>query len=638
MPYEIKKVFASLPQVERGVSKILGGDPKGNNFLYTNGKCVILRNIDNPSVADIYTEHAHQVVVAKYAPSGFYIASGDVSGKLRIWDTTQKEHLLKYEYQPFAGKIKDIAWTEDSKRIAVVGEGREKFGAVFLWDSGSSVGEITGHNKVINSVDIKQSRPYRLATGSDDNCAAFFEGPPFKFKFTIGDHSRFVNCVRFSPDGNRFATASADGQIFIYDGKTGEKVGALGGSKAHDGGIYAVSWSPDSNQLLSASGDKTAKLWDVETAAAVTTFTLGSNVLDQQLGCLWQKDHLLSLSLSGYINYLDKNNPSKPLQVIKGHSKSIQCLTVHSNGGKSYIYSGSHDGHINYWDAETGENDAFTGKGHTNQVSRMAVDESGQLVSCSMDDTVRYTNLELRDYSGQGVVKLDVQPKCVAVGPGGYTVVVCIGQIVLLKDQKKCFSVDNLDYEPEVVAVHPGGDTVAVGGADGNVRLYSILGSTLKAEDKLLEAKGPVTDLAYSHDGAFLAVCDASKVVTVFSVADGYTENNVFYGHHAKIVCLAWSPDNEQQLSSCGSQPAFVRNIPEAAPPEHTVPCPPWLLPLSREVPPYCPPSLLVRSFQPQWQEGEPLVAAGTRVWGSGLRSHQPCFMISVCVIFRADS
>lgn len=54
------------------------------------------------------------------------VAPADVSGKLRIWDTTQKEHLLKYEYQPFAGKIKDIAWTEDSKRIAVVGEGREK--------------------------------------------------------------------------------------------------------------------------------------------------------------------------------------------------------------------------------------------------------------------------------------------------------------------------------------------------------------------------------------------------------------------------------------------------------------------------------------------------------------------------------
>lgn len=39
-------MFASLPQVERGVSKIIGGDPKGNNFLYTNGKCVVIRNID----------------------------------------------------------------------------------------------------------------------------------------------------------------------------------------------------------------------------------------------------------------------------------------------------------------------------------------------------------------------------------------------------------------------------------------------------------------------------------------------------------------------------------------------------------------------------------------------------------------
>ena len=50
----------------------------------------------------------------------------DASGKIRIWDTTQKEHILKYEYQPISGKIKDIVWSPDSKRIAVCGEGREK--------------------------------------------------------------------------------------------------------------------------------------------------------------------------------------------------------------------------------------------------------------------------------------------------------------------------------------------------------------------------------------------------------------------------------------------------------------------------------------------------------------------------------
>uniref|UniRef100_A0A8D3CC72 WD repeat-containing protein 1 n=1 Tax=Scophthalmus maximus TaxID=52904 RepID=A0A8D3CC72_SCOMX len=548
-----------LPQMERGVAKVIGGDPKGNNFLYTNGKCVIIRNIENPAIADIYTEHAHQVTVAKYAPSGFYIASGDASGKIRIWDTTQKEHLLKYEYQPISGKVKDIAWTEDSKRLAVVGDGREKYGAVFLWDTGSSVGEVSGHCKLINSVDIKQTRPYRLATASDDTVVSFFEGPPFKFKFTIRNHSQFVNCVRFSPNGNHFVTAGADGQIFIFDGKSGEHVGSLGEEKAHKGGIYAVSWSPDSSQLISASGDKTVKLWDVGAGTAVTTFNMGSDVLDQQLGCLWQKDHLLSISLSGNINYLDKNNPDRPIRTVKGHSKSIQCLTVHKHDGRSYIYSGSHDGHINIL-----SNDCFSGKGHSNLVSKMVPNEADELVTCSMDDTLRYTSINKKEYSASDVVKMDFQPRSVSVASGGLSLAVCIGQIVLLKDKKKVFTLDNLDYEAEVGVIHPGGTTAAVGGKDGTIRLYSIQGNTLKDESKTIKVSGQIMDMAYSNDGAHLAVIDEKKVATAFSVADDYSVKNEFYGHHAKPVTLAWSPDNEHFATGGMDMMVYVWTVADA--------------------------------------------------------------------------
>ncbi|KAM8757267.1 WD repeat-containing protein 1 [Acanthopagrus schlegelii] len=564
MAYELKHVFASLPQMERGVSKVIGGDPKGNNFLYTNGKCVIIRNIDNPAIADVYTEHAHQVTVAKYSPSGFYIASGDASGKVRIWDTTQKEHLLKYEYTPISGKVKDIAWTEDSKRMAVVGDGREKFGAVFLWDSGSSVGDLSGHSKLINSVDIKQNRPYRIVVGSDDQTASFFEGPPFKFKFTLSRHSQFVNCVRFSPNGERFVTSGGDGMIFIYDGKTGEFVGSLGGEKSHNGGIYAVSWSPDSTQLISASGDKTVKLWDVGAGTAVTTFKMGTDVADQQLGCLWQKDHLLSISLSGYINYLDKNNPDRPIRTIKGHSKSIQCLTVHKIDGRPNIFSGSHDGHINYWDADTGENDCFSGKGHSNQVSKVVINDADELVTCSMDDTLRFTTINKKEYSASDVVKMDFQPKSVSVASGGLSLAVCVEQIVLLKDKKKVFTLDRLGYEAEVGAIHPGGTTAAVGGKDEKIHLYSIQGNTLKDEGKTIDAKGTITEMAYSPNGAYLATVDDKKVAAVYCVADDYKNKTEYYGHHAKPVSLAWSPDNEHFATGGMDMMVYVWTVGDA--------------------------------------------------------------------------
>lgn len=258
-----------MPRTQRGMPLVLGGDPKGKNFLYTNGNSIIIRNIDNPSISDIYTEHSTQTTVAKYSPSGFYIASADISGKLRIWDTTQQEHILKNEFQPFAGTIKDLAWSNDNQRIVVVGEGRERFGHVIMMETGTSVGEIAGHSKVINSCDFRPARPFRIITGSEDNFVGIYEGPPFKFKNQLADHTRFVQAVRYSPNGDLFATAGFDGKMFLYKGQDYEKVGEFG-SPAHNGGIYGISWTPDGKKLLSCSGDKTCKLWDVDTLSVAT--------------------------------------------------------------------------------------------------------------------------------------------------------------------------------------------------------------------------------------------------------------------------------------------------------------------------------------------------------------------------------
>lgn len=63
------------------------------------------------------------------------------------------------------------------------------------------------------------------------------------------DHSNFVNCVRYSPDGSKFITVSSDKSGILYDGKTAEKIGELSIEDGHKGTVYAVSWSPDGKQV-----------------------------------------------------------------------------------------------------------------------------------------------------------------------------------------------------------------------------------------------------------------------------------------------------------------------------------------------------------------------------------------------------
>lgn len=540
MSYLSKSIYATLPRTQRGQPLVLGGDPKGKNFLYTNGNSVIIRNIDNPAISDIYTEHSLPVNVAKYSPSGFYIASGDQSGKVRIWDTVNKEHILKNEFHPIGGPIKDIAWAPDNQRMVVVGEGRERFGHVFMSETGTSVGEISGQSKPINSCDFRPGRPFRIVTGSEDNTIAVFEGPPFKFKMTKQEHSRFVQAVRYSPTGHLFASAGFDGKVFLYDGVSSDLVGEVG-APAHSGGVYGVSWSPDGKQLLTASGDKTVKLWDVETREVVSEFAMGNAVDDQQVSCLWQNNYLLTVSLSGFINYLDVNNPSTPIRVIKGHNKPITVLTLSED--RTRIFTGSHDGYVTDWCASSGENTRIEGVGHGNQINSMRVNE-GVLFTCGIDDAVKKVNLEGGMYMEGESVKLGSQPKGMDIYKElNLIVTATINDVHVIQDNRIVSSL-KVSYEPSSVSISLEGQ-VAVGGAmDSKVHVYQLENNQL-IEVKVLDQLGPITDVCYSPDGKYLVTSDANRKVVLYGLPEFEIMNKQEWGfHNAKVNCVAWSPDS----------------------------------------------------------------------------------------------
>ncbi len=536
---EKKAIFASLPKTERATSLVLGGDPKGKNFLYAHDNNIFIRDIENPVICDIYSEHSAQTTVAKYAPSGFYIASGDVTGKIRIWDTTQKEHILKYEYQPLSGKINDIAWSPDSKRIAVCGKGRENYGAVFLWDSGSSVGQVDGHSKDINSIDYKPTRPFRLITGSEDMSSVFYEGPPFKYKYQHRAHSNFVNTVRFSPDGNFYATGGSDGKLFLYSGKEGELVCEIvDGAKAHSGGIYGVCWSPDSTRILTASADKSAKLWDADTKQLITKFELGTAIEDQQLSCLWQGEYMLTVSLSGYINYLDKNNPSTPARIIKGHNKNITAMTL-SQSSKT-VYSAGLDNKSLCWDVETGDCVETKGKGHSNMVNGMRMAGS-TITSIGVDDQIRFQDAEKKEFMDE-TIGLDAQPLSVDT-VGDKMAIGTDGELSLYSGKTKVFS-EKVGYKVNSLCFNPSASQLAVGGGDSKIHIFDVLDSDLKEVNQLTNSE-PVDAIKFSPNGEHLA-CSSGKQVFLWQV-EGYMPVSTYWsGHLGRILTLSWSPDSKR--------------------------------------------------------------------------------------------
>ncbi|XP_059051926.1 actin-interacting protein 1 [Achroia grisella] len=568
MSYSNKYTFAALPRTQRGTPLVLGGDPKGRNFLYTNGNSVIIRDIENPAIADVYTEHSCQVNVAKYSPSGFYIASGDASGKIRIWDTVNKEHILKNEFQPIGGPIKDIAWSADSQRMVAVGEGRERFGHVFMAETGTSVGEISGQSKPINSVDFRPTRPFRIVTASEDNTIAVFEGPPFKFKCTKQEHTRFAQAVRYSPDGSLFASAGFDGKIYLYDGATSELKGEIG-SPAHKGGVYGISWSPDGKQLLSCSGDKTCAIWDIETLQRATLFNMGTAVENQQVSCLWQGNHLLTISLSGVINYLDVDNPDKPRQVLMGHNKPITSLALHPD--RHTVYTASHDGCVTSWNVESGEARHIQGQGHGNQVNGMRSSKDGSLLTIGIDDSLRKAvpsaEGEAPTYTDT-VVPLGSQPRAMDhIIEDDTTIIATVKELAVVIGGNKQ-SVLPLSYEPTCVAIDPKSRHVAVGGADNKVHLYTLDVRTLTPGEELVHL-GPVTDVRFSPDSKLLVASDANRKLILYSTDDYKLAHNKEWGFHtARVNCVAFSPDSSRVASGSLDTSIIIWSV--AQPAKHT--------------------------------------------------------------------
>ncbi|KAI0143950.1 WD40 repeat-like protein [Hypoxylon sp. NC0597] len=563
MSITIEKILAASSATARGQPTQLSTDPKGERIAYASGKSIFVRSIDNPSDSKQYTGHTAQTTVARFSPSGFYIASGDVSGSVRVWDSIEAVN-TKGEYHIISGRINDIAWDGDSQRIIAVGDGRERFGHAITADSGNSVGEVSGHSKVINAVAIRPLRPLRAATVSDDMAMCFLHGAPFKFNSkSTGLHKGFVLGTAFSPDGNTLVTVGADKRIQLYDGKTGEPTKSIGEGE-HTGSIFSVSWSKDSKKFVTASADQTVKLWDVETGKATQTWRFGGeggvSVPDQQVGVVWPHGRsdglIISLSLGGDLNYLIEGNPN-PIKVVQGHNKSITALGVGSDDKGQTLWTGSFDGRVCNWDITSGVGTVVDGQSHTNQVTEFA-SSTGRAYSVGWDDTLRVVDESANTFAGE-TQKLSAQPKGVASADGRVYVATIDGVEIYIKDQL-AGKLDIPDSQPTSIAAQ--GPLVAVGLSNNAVRLYKVdSGNKLTQSHEAKNSTAQISALAFSKDGSLLAAGNTAGKIYAYKTGGLEVATDRWSAHTGRVTSIAWNEAGTHAVSGALDTNVFVWSL-----------------------------------------------------------------------------
>lgn len=537
------------------------------------GSSEVATTVDNPKAlpgvrALVYRGHTATVTVAKFSPSGRYVASADIRGKLRVWAYDHEEHLCKLELQAFPGIIRDVAWDGEGKRITIVGEGsKSMYTKCVQWDTGVQCGPMGGHTKRVITCDMRQKRPFRIMSGGEDQKCVFFSGPPFKIASTLGEHSGTVNCVRFSHNSEYVVSVGSDKKVVLYEGKTGGVMQVFEGK--HTGSIYSCSWSEDDTKLLTCSADKTVNLMSIPDGNILKTWNIQNEKFYSGRGgmavaCTFCEGKPIVVGVNGIVSLLDDDVESCIVKALCGHQVGITALAIDKNGDQ--IFTSDSDGlicKVNGADLSisriTGDStNDITEAAHGGIVKSVAFVD-GLIISTGFDDMIRTSCPQ--DERCISAVKLPAQP-VTSVSGAEITFIATVNSILSFKKGKLLKNI-TISFDPLCCALNSDETILCVGSRDGYLRSFCVskTDGEIKESNALSLHTKPLTALAFSPDGSKIASGD-TKDVFVHSVADWSSLcKGRWCFHTSTITGFSWSKDGTI-LASCGAdENIFLWNL-----------------------------------------------------------------------------
>ena len=280
----------------------------------------------------IMQAHESAVRAMAWSHSGHFLISADQNGTVKYFQSNLN---TLQAFTAHTDSARGLAFAPDDSKF--VSGGDDSLVKVWDFDSAKQIRELNGHGWDVKCLDWHASKGL-LVSGSKDNLVKVWDPraqPSGTCLATFHNHKNTVQACKFSPDGLRFASASRDMTVKVYDLRMMAEQSTL---KGHAKEVCSLDFHPIHHDLLVSGGSEGSMLfWDL---SAATSEALG--------GSNWSESRLVGGGGDG----MDVGEGRKSSEVVwrndTAHESNIWSLQWHPFG--HLLCSGSNDHMTRFWE------------------------------------------------------------------------------------------------------------------------------------------------------------------------------------------------------------------------------------------------------------------------------------------------
>ncbi|HLX58607.1 MAG TPA: WD40 repeat domain-containing protein [Ktedonobacteraceae bacterium] len=221
-----------------------------------------------------YRGHSDYIFALTFSPDGAHVASASRDATVRVWHINQHVHNMDteditvyHEHGRDASSVLSVAWSPDGKYIA----SGDTTGIIQVWEAypGKTMLTYHGHTRFVRGIAWSPDGQH-IVSGGDfgDSTAQVWEALTGRHIYTHIRQYR-IFAVSWEPRGRHIATCSFDGSVQLWDAYTGDVKLVYTG---HSGPVYTSAWSPDAKLIASGGKDSTLQVWEAATGKTVSTY------------------------------------------------------------------------------------------------------------------------------------------------------------------------------------------------------------------------------------------------------------------------------------------------------------------------------------------------------------------------------